>query len=37
LCKLVTLAHGGSFTIANAAPGLVITVMLPPTNLSHPS
>jgi signal transduction histidine kinase len=31
LCKLVALAHGGSFTIANAAPGLVITVTLPPS------
>jgi signal transduction histidine kinase len=29
LCKLVALAHGGSFTIANASPGLVITVTLP--------
>ncbi|NVO05553.1 MAG: HAMP domain-containing histidine kinase [Rhodoferax sp.] len=31
LCKLVALAHGGTFTIANAAPGLVITVTLPPS------
>jgi signal transduction histidine kinase len=29
LCKLVALAHGGEFTIANASPGLVITVTLP--------
>ena len=36
LCKLVALAHGGTFTIANASPGLVITVILPPTNTSHP-
>jgi signal transduction histidine kinase len=31
LCKLVALAHGGKFTIANASPGLVITVTLPPS------
>jgi signal transduction histidine kinase len=37
LCKLVALAHGGTFTIANASPGLVITVTLPPTNPSHPT
>lgn len=30
LCKLVALAHGGSFRIDNANPGLVITVDLPP-------
>jgi signal transduction histidine kinase len=35
LCKLVALAHGGSFTIANASPGLVITVTLPPSNPNH--
>jgi signal transduction histidine kinase len=29
LCKLVALAHGGSFVIANARPGLEITVTLP--------
>lgn len=29
LCKLVALAHGGTFDIANAQPGLVITVTLP--------
>ena len=29
LCKLVALAHGGIFSIANANPGLVITVTLP--------
>jgi signal transduction histidine kinase len=29
LCKLVVLAHGGTFDIANAQPGLVITVTLP--------
>ena len=29
LCKLVAQAHGGSFTIANARPGLTITVTLP--------
>ena len=28
LCKLVALAHGGSFAIANAQPGLCITVTL---------
>jgi signal transduction histidine kinase len=30
LCKLVALAHGGSFTIDNARPGLRIRVALPP-------
>ena len=30
LCKLVALAHGGTFSIANASPGLLITVALPP-------
>jgi signal transduction histidine kinase len=30
LCKLVALAHGGTFTIANASPGLVVTVTLTP-------
>jgi signal transduction histidine kinase len=29
LCKLVALAHGGAFVIANAQPGLEITVTLP--------
>jgi signal transduction histidine kinase len=29
LCKLVALAHGGTFRIDNAEPGLVITVTLP--------
>ena len=29
LCKLVALAHGGTFSIANANPGLEITVTLP--------
>jgi signal transduction histidine kinase len=29
LCKLVVLAHGGMFVIANAHPGLEITVTLP--------
>ncbi len=37
LCKLVALAHGGSFSIANASPGLVITVTLPPSNPNHPT
>lgn len=31
LCKLVVLAHGGSFDIANAEPGLRISVRLPPS------
>ncbi len=31
LCKLVALAHGGEFVIANASPGLVVTVTLPPS------
>jgi signal transduction histidine kinase len=35
LCKLVVLAHGGEFTIANASPGLVVTVTLPPSNLGY--
>lgn len=30
LCKLVALAHGGSFAVRNAEPGLVVEVMLPP-------
>ncbi len=29
LCKLVALAHGGSLLIANAEPGLLVTVALP--------
>jgi len=29
LCKLVTQAHGGKLTIANAHPGLQITALLP--------
>jgi signal transduction histidine kinase len=29
LCKLVALAHGGSFSLGNADPGLVVTVELP--------
>jgi signal transduction histidine kinase len=36
LCKLVALAHGGTFTIANANPGLLITVALPDLNLHTP-
>jgi signal transduction histidine kinase len=35
LCKLVALAHGGEFTIANASPGLLVTVTLPPSYPSH--
>jgi signal transduction histidine kinase len=31
LCKLVVLAHGGTFAIANALPGFVISVALPAT------
>ena len=29
LCKLVALAHGGSFSIRNAQPGLEVNVVLP--------
>jgi signal transduction histidine kinase len=29
LCKLVALAHGGSFAVRNADPGLEVTVLLP--------
>jgi len=29
LCKLVALAHGGSFVVRNAQPGLAVTVVLP--------
>lgn len=29
LCKLVALAHGGSFTVRNAQPGLEVVVELP--------
>ena len=35
LCKLVALAHGGTFRIDNASPGLVITVTLPPSPLQE--
>jgi signal transduction histidine kinase len=35
LCKLVAQAHGGTFTIANALPGLVIKVTLQATKLGH--
>ena len=37
LCKLVALAHGGEFTMANASPGLVVTVTLPPSSASRSS
>jgi signal transduction histidine kinase len=29
LCKLVALAHGGSFDVRNAQPGFAVTVVLP--------
>ncbi|MGB4061509.1 MAG: ATP-binding protein, partial [Burkholderiaceae bacterium] len=29
LCKLVALAHGGTFAVRNAGPGLAVTVGLP--------
>ena len=29
LCKLVALAHGGTFSVRNAQPGLAVTVTLP--------
>lgn len=29
LCKLVTQAHGGTFSVRNARPGLAVTVTLP--------
>jgi signal transduction histidine kinase len=29
LCKLVALAHGGSFALRNAQPGLAVCVTLP--------
>jgi len=29
LCKLVALAHGGTFAVRNAGPGLAVTVVLP--------
>jgi signal transduction histidine kinase len=29
LCKLVVQAHGGSFSVRNAGPGLLVTVSLP--------
>jgi signal transduction histidine kinase len=29
LCKLVALAHGGSFEVRNAQPGLEVVVVLP--------
>jgi signal transduction histidine kinase len=37
LCKLVALAHGGTFAIANASPGLVITVTVPPSIPGNPT
>jgi signal transduction histidine kinase len=37
LCKLVALAHGGSFQVENAGPGLRITVSLPVTSSSNAS
>jgi signal transduction histidine kinase len=30
LCRLVAQAHGGTFVLHNAAPGLAVTVTLPP-------
>ena len=36
LCKLVAQAHGGDFLIANAEPGLEITVTLPPFSANVP-
>jgi signal transduction histidine kinase len=30
LCRLVAQAHGGSFSVRNAQPGLAVTVTLPP-------
>lgn len=32
LCKLVAQAHGGSFTVRNAQPGLEVSVFLPGVN-----
>ena len=29
LCKLVAQAHGGTFAVRNARPGLAVTVTLP--------
>jgi len=29
LCKLVVLAHGGSWSVRNAQPGLEVRVSLP--------
>ena len=29
LCKLIAIAHGGTFAVRNAQPGLAITVTLP--------
>jgi signal transduction histidine kinase len=37
LCKLVVLAHGGAFAIANAYPGLEITVTLPKPDEPEPN
>jgi signal transduction histidine kinase len=30
LCRLVAQAHGGTFAVRNARPGLAVTVTLPP-------
>ena len=37
LCKLVALAHGGSFEISNATPGLCVTVKLPIQPTANPT
>jgi signal transduction histidine kinase len=29
LCRLVAEAHGGTFTVRNAEPGLAVSVVLP--------
>lgn len=36
LCKLVAVAHGGSFTVRNAHPGLEIEVVLPAAQDANP-
>jgi signal transduction histidine kinase len=37
LCKRVALAHGGTFDMRNAQPGLLVTVTLPPEENNPPS
>ncbi|BEU96279.1 HAMP domain-containing histidine kinase [Acidovorax sp. DW039] len=37
LCRLVAQAHGGSLHFSNAAPGLLVRVVLPPASSTSPA